>query len=135
MIKKVGSMNLSTFFLQLCLGVFFLVLGITDLTNYNHPALLSEIGRFFGKNETLSLVMAVVEIVMGAVLILGLFMSASADITRLLGIALFILWALYMVVAFFVQGFLEPNLLTWLYRVSWHSVILISLWIVGRRYL
>ena len=135
MTKKVGTLSLPIFFLQLCLGVFFLVLGITDLTNYNHPDLLSQVGRAFGKNETLALAMAVVEIVMGAVLALGLFLSASADLTRLLGIALFLLWALYMVVAFFVQDLLKPNLLTWLYRVSWNAVILISLWIVGRRYL
>jgi uncharacterized membrane protein YphA (DoxX/SURF4 family) len=135
MTRKVGSLSLPIFFLQLCLGIFFLVLGITDLTNYNHPDFLSQVGRAFGKNETLALVMAVVEIVMGAILALGLFLSASTDMTKLLGVVLFILWALYMVVAFFVQDLLKPNLLTWLYRVSWNAVILISLWIVGRRYI
>jgi uncharacterized membrane protein YphA (DoxX/SURF4 family) len=135
MIRKVGNLSLPIFFLQLCLGVFFLVLGITDLTNYNNPGFLSQVGRAFGKNETLALVMAVVEIGMGAVLALGLFISASTDLTKILGVALFILWALYMVVAFFVQDLLKPNLLTWLYRVSWNAIILISLWIVGRRFI
>ena len=77
--------------------------------------------------------MAVVEIVMGAVLALGLFIPASADLTRALGVVLFILWALYMIVAFFVQDLFKPSVLTWLYRVSWNTVILISLWLVGRR--
>jgi hypothetical protein len=135
MTRKVGSLSLPIFLLQLCLGVFFLVLGISDLTNYNNPDIIGGLKRAFGKNDTLSLVMAVVEIVMGAVLALGLFLSASAELTKLLGFVLFVLWALYMVVAFFVQGFLEPNLLTWLYRVAWHSIILLSLWIVGRRYI
>jgi uncharacterized membrane protein YphA (DoxX/SURF4 family) len=135
MTKKVGNLSLPIFFLQLCLGVFFLVLGIMGLTNYNNPDLLSRIGRAFGNNNTLSLVMAVVEIVMGAILVLGLFLSASADLTRLVGVVLFILWALYMVVTFFVQGLFKPDLLPWLYQVSWNSIILISLWIVGRRYL
>jgi hypothetical protein len=135
MARKVGSLSLPIFFLQLSLGVFFLVLGIRDLSNYNHPGFLSQVGRAFGKNETLALVMAVVEIVMGAILALGLFMPASAELTRLFGILLFVLWGLYMVVAFFVQDFLKPDLLVWLYQVSWNSVILISLWIVGKRYL
>ena len=132
MARKSGSVFVSVFFLQLALGVFFLVLGISDLTNYDST--ISELRRAFGKNETLSLVTAVVEIVMGAVLVLGLFMTVSADMTKFFSIALFLLWAVYMVVAYIVQNFLEPNFLTWLYRLSWHSIILVSLWIVGRKY-
>jgi hypothetical protein len=131
---KKSVFSLSTlFFLQLALGVFFLVLGISNLTNYDSS--LSELKRTFGKNDTLSLVTAIAELVMGAILVLGLVMSVSADMAKFFGIGLFVLWAVYMVVAFIAQDFLEPNFLTWLYRLSWHSVILISLWIVGRRYI
>jgi uncharacterized membrane protein YphA (DoxX/SURF4 family) len=133
MVKKIGSLAVSIFFLQLCLGVFFLILGVSNLTNYNSD--WSQLTRVFRGNDSLAVVMAVVEIVMGAILILGLFLSASKDMTKLTGIALFVLWGLYMVVAFIVQDFLKPNFLTWLYRVAWNSVILISLWIVGERYL
>jgi hypothetical protein len=133
MTKKVGTLSLPTFFLQLFLGVFFLVLGISNLTHYNSG--LSEFKRAFGNNDTLSVIMAVIEIVMGAFLVLGLFVSASTDMTKLLGLVLFVLWALYMVVTFIVQDFLKPSLLPWLYQVSWNAIILISLWIVGRRYI
>jgi hypothetical protein len=133
MVKKVGTLSLPTFLLQLCLGVFFLVLGISNLTHYNSG--FSEFKRAFGNNDTLSVIMAAVEIVMGAFLALGLFVSASNDMTKLLGFVLFILWALYMVVTFVVQDFLKPSLLPWLYQVSWNAIILISLWIVGRRYI
>jgi uncharacterized membrane protein len=132
MAKKSGLSLGSIFFLQLALGVFFLILGISTLTEYRSSS--SELLRFFGKNDTLNMVTAVVEIVMGAVLILGLFMSVSADLTKVFSIALFLLWAIYMVVTFIVQDFLGPNVLTWLYRLSWNSVILISIWIVGRKY-
>jgi uncharacterized membrane protein YphA (DoxX/SURF4 family) len=132
MVKKIGSLTVSIFFLQLCLGVFFLVLGISNLTNYNSTA--SEFMRAFGRNETLALVTAVVEIVMGALFVLGLFASFSDDITKILGFVLFVLWGLYMVVAFIVKDFLEPNFLTWLYRFAWNAVILVSIWIVGQRY-
>lgn len=134
MARKSGSVFVSVFFLQLALGVFFLILGISSLTDYNNPDILTGLRRAFGKNDALSLVLAVVEIVMGAVLVLGLFMTVSADMAKFFSIALFLLWAIYMLVAFIVQNFLEPNFLTWLYRLSWHSIILVSLWIVGRKY-
>ncbi len=133
MAKRQGTNFGSTFFLQLALGAFFLVLGISDLSNYNSG--LSELKRAFGKNDTLSIVMAVVELVMGAVLLLGLLITISDQLTRLLGIVLFVLWAVYIVIAFLAQNFLEPNFLTWLYRLSWHCVILVSIWIVGRKYI
>jgi uncharacterized membrane protein YphA (DoxX/SURF4 family) len=132
MVKKIGSLAVPTFFLQLCLGVFFLVLGISNLTNYNTD--WNALRRAFGNNQTLAMVMAVVEIVMGALLVLGLFITLSDDLTKILGFVLFVLWGLYMVVSFIVNDFIKPDLLTWLYRVAWNSVILVSIWIVGRRY-
>jgi uncharacterized membrane protein YphA (DoxX/SURF4 family) len=132
MVKKIGNLAVPTFFLQLCLGVFFLVLGISNLTNYNSD--WNALRRAFGSNQTLAIVMAVVEIVMGALLVLGLFITLSDDVTKVLGFVLFVLWGLYMVVSFIVNDFIKPDFLTWLYRVSWNAVILISIWIVGRRY-
>jgi uncharacterized membrane protein YphA (DoxX/SURF4 family) len=133
MARKSTSLLGSVFFLQLALGVFFIVLGISDVTSYDSS--LNELKRAFGKNEVLSLVTAIVEIVMGAILVLGLFMRVSTDLTKLLGVALFVLWAAYIVLAFLIDNFLEPSFLTWLYRLSWHCIILVSLWIVGRRYI
>jgi uncharacterized membrane protein YphA (DoxX/SURF4 family) len=132
MVKKIGNLAVPIFFLQLALGVFFLVFGVSNLTNYNSD--WNELRRAFGRNDTLALVTAVVEIVMGALLVLGLFLTLADDVTKILGLALFVLWGLYMVVTFIVNGFLKPDFLTWLYRFSWNAVILISIWIVGRRY-
>jgi uncharacterized membrane protein YphA (DoxX/SURF4 family) len=123
----------STFFLQLALGVFFLVLGISNLMR--HDSSLDELRRAFGRNDALYIIMAVIEIVMGAVLVLGLFVSGSAELAKILSIALFIFWAVYMFVAFLLQNFLEPSFLAWFYGLSWHFIILISLWIVGRKYM
>jgi hypothetical protein len=132
MVKKIGSLTVSIFFLQLCLGVFFLVFGVSNLTDYNSG--WGELKRAFGNNEGLALATAVVEIVMGALLVLGLFLTLSDDVTKVLGFVLFVLWGLYMVVTFIVNGFLKPNFLSWLYNLAWNSVILVSIWIVGRKY-
>jgi hypothetical protein len=133
MARKAGSAIGSGFFLQLSLGAFFLVLGISDLGSYDSS--LGELRRAFGRNDALFLITAVIEVVMGVVLVLGLFMPVSAALARFLGLALFVLWAAYMFIALVARNFLEPNVLTWLYRLAWHSVILVSLWIVGRKYL
>jgi hypothetical protein len=132
MVKKIGNLAVPIFFLQLALGVFFLVFGVSNLTNYNTD--WNELRRAFGRNDTLALATAVVEIVMGALLVLGLFLTLTDDVTKILGLVLFVLWGLYMVVSFIVNDFLKPDFLTWLYRVSWNAIILISIWIVGRRY-
>lgn len=134
MAKKSGSAVAPVFFLQLALGVFFLMLGIMGLGNYNSS--LSEVARFFGRDDTLRIVMSVVELVMGVILVLGLFMSVSADITKVFTFVLFVLWALYMVLNLFLnKSFLEPSTVVWLYNLAWHSIILVSIWVVGRRYL
>jgi len=132
MVKKIGSLSVSIFFLQLCLGVFFLVLGVSNLMDYNSGG--NQFLKWLGKNETLAIVTAVVQIVMGALLVLGLVIALSEGTTKVLGFVLFVLWGLYMIVSFIVNDFLQPSFLTWLYRVAWNSVILISIWIVGQRY-
>jgi hypothetical protein len=134
MSKKAGVSISSLFFLQLCLGVFFLMLGIMGLGNYNTK--FSEVARFFGRDDTMRVIMSVVELVMGVVLVLGLFVSVSADLTKIFTFALFVLWAVYMVINFFLNdSFLEPNTVVWLYNISWHAVVLVGLWVVGRRYM
>lgn len=120
------------FFLQLCLGVFFLMLGIMGLGDYDTS--VSRFARWLGRDDTLKIVMSVVEIVMGAVLALGLFVSVSSDMSRLFSVALFVLWAAYMVITFFLNdSFMKPSAVAWFYNVSWNAVILVALWIVGRR--
>jgi hypothetical protein len=134
MAKKSGISFSSLFFLQLSLGVFFLMLGIMGLGDYNSKS--SEFARFFGRDDTMRVVMSVVELVMGVILMLGLFMSVSADLTKVFSFALFGLWALYMIINLFLNDtFLEPNTVVWLYNISWHAVILVGLWVVGRRYM
>jgi hypothetical protein len=130
MAKKAEFSSTSVFLLQLCLGVFFVVLGISDLSKYDFGG-----SRAFANNQVLSLIMAVLELVMGAILVLGLIVSVPSGMTRILGLALFVLWGVYVVVVFIINEFLRPDFLTWLYRLSWHCIILVSLWLVGRKYL
>ena len=104
------------------------------LGDYNSK--LGEFARFFGRDDTLRIVMAVIELVMGGILILGLVVTVSGGIAAVFSFALFALWAFYMFMNFFMnKTFLEPSTVVWLYSFSWHAVILVSLWMVGRKYM
>jgi hypothetical protein len=132
--KKAGIALTPFFFLQLCLGLFFLMLGIVGLGDYNSK--LSEAARLLGRNDSLRVVMAVVELVMGAILVAGLFVKVPAGLAKIFSITLFALWALYMLIALvFNDSFLEPSAVVWLYNLSWHAVILSALWMVGKKYM
>jgi hypothetical protein len=133
MARKRGFSLTSVFFLQLCLGVFFLMLGIIGLGHYDSK--LSELARFFGRDDTLSVVMSVVEIVMGSILAIGLFVPVPRNVAKIFSLVLFALWALYILLNFFLEkSFLEPTKAVWLYNVSWRAIILVSLWVVGREH-
>lgn len=134
MAKKSRLSFTSEFFLQLALGVFFLMLGIMGLDSHNSK--LSEFARFLGRDDTLRLVMSIVELLMGGVLVLGLFLPMPAGFSKILAIALFVLWALYIVVTYFLNGRIgEPTTTAWLYNVSWTAIILVALWVVGKKYM
>jgi len=131
--KKTVSLT-SIFFLQLALGVFFLMLGIMGLGDYNSD--LSKFARWFGRDDSLKVIMAVIELVMGGILLFGLFIPVSGNLARIFAFALFILWAVYMFMTYFIDGaFLEPSAVVWFYYVAKDAIILVALWVVGKKYM
>lgn len=121
----------SVFFLQLVIGIFFLSLGILGIQG--HDSTLSQIRRTLGNNDSLQLVIAIVELVAGIVLVVGLFVSISGELQRLVGLILFCLWALVLILQYVVDGFDSKYFLTWLQGLALNSVVLVGLWIIGRR--
>lgn len=119
----------SYFFLQLCLGIFFIILGVWGITSYNSRA--AGIMRYFGRNDLLNLIVAVIQLAAGVLLAINLFVPVSEGLKRIFYIALFVVWALCIILALVVNNFLKPDLLAWLYEVAWRSIILASIWTVG----
>ncbi|MDR1932151.1 MAG: hypothetical protein LBQ57_04910 [Spirochaetales bacterium] len=119
------------FFLQISLGVYFGVLGINGLTSYNSRG--SQVLRFFGNNEVLSLLIAVILLVAGIFLVISLFAPIGGSLAPVFYIAVIIIWAIVIVMGLIVNNFLKPGLLGWLSEMSWHVAILAGTWIVSRR--
>jgi hypothetical protein len=133
MAKSKGFIVDSRFFLQLSIGAFFLVLGIMGFGEYN--SVLNKFARTFGRNDTLRIVVAVVEVVMGGLLIAGLFVSISGLAAKVLFLACFAAWA-GIILYFNVFGTkIDKNFLPWCYEISWRCSVLAGLWIVGKKYL
>jgi len=123
--------------LQIAVGFFLVTLGIAGLMSYNTT--LSEaaraLSRIFGRaSNPLNLIIAIVEVVAGAVLVLDLFVTLAGRLQFWTTLFIAVLWVVQIVVVFFVNNLLAPDFITWLNRLSMDLIILVGLWMVNRRY-
>jgi hypothetical protein len=117
----------SVFFIQLALGVYFAVLGVEGIAYRTATLHLTN-------SQILNLVIAVIYLVAGVFLIISLFAPIDRNLYFILNLIVFIVWAIYIVLSLFVNNsFLKPGILPWLGELAWRSVILASLWLVGKR--
>lgn len=127
----------SYFLLQIAVGLFFLLLGLQGVIHYNSD--LSGFGRAFakavgGKVNYLNVAIAVLEMISGIIILGGLFVPMKNSTLMIASLFVFVFWALKIVYFFFFNNFLEPDLIVWLQRLSLDCVVLMSLWIINRKY-
>lgn len=125
----------SMLFLQLSLALMFIAVGLVGIINYNSD--LANFGRsvnkLFGQNNNIiPILFAVLELIAGVLLLASLFTVVPSGFLSIALLVIFIFWVVYIVMNFFLNGFAEPDFLTWLSRVSPQLVILSGLWIVTR---
>jgi len=120
-----------TFVLTILVGAFLLLDGISGLTQAN--SFLGEVGRAIGaQGSSTRLVIAIIELVGGALLLLSVIVSLG-ELERFLGLAIFIAWGVIMVLSFVVNNF-APDTLGWWIGVIEYSIILAVIWMAkGRR--
>lgn len=120
-----------TLILTLLVGAFLLLDGIAGLTQSS--SFLGEIGRAIGaRGSNINLIVAIIELVGGALLLLSVFVSLG-ELERFLGIGIFIAWAVIMVLIFVVNNF-APDTLGWWIAVIRNSIILAVIWMVSARH-
>ena len=123
--------------LQLVVAAFLITMGLIVIINYDSD--LNRFGRsvtqlFGGKNDPTALIIAIVNLIAGALLVLALFVPVRGNLLSLLTLIIVIVWIVQAVLRYFVNDFLEPDFLTWLNGLSLDLIVLTSLWIVNRRY-
>ena len=119
-----------TLVLTLLVGAFLLLDGIAGLTQAN--SFFGEVGRALGaRSSTVNLVVAIIEVVAGALLLLSLVVSLG-ELERYLGLGITIAWAVVTVLTFVVNNF-APETLNWWIGLVEYLIILAVIWQVTAR--
>lgn len=113
----------------------FIATGILGINSYNSGGaeLLRGINKAFGgSNDVITIIMSVIELVAGVLLVIALFDIIPSRLLSILLVAIFVYWAINILMAFVFDGFFEPTFIKWLAALSPQLVILTALWIVYR---
>ncbi len=120
--------------LQILVALLLLTFGLDALTGYNSTGaeLMRTVNKAFGgSNNILPVIFAVIEIVVGALLILEFFMPVTTKFVFIGMIVICVVWIITIVMNFISSGFLEPNFISWLRNLSVQLILLTSFWLVG----
>jgi len=123
--------------MQIVVAVFLFTLGLIGLVDWNSS--LAQFGRsvnrFFGRADNpLNLIVAVVEMAAGVIVFIALFITVANRLIYVLTLVIAILWVVEIIVAFFGQDPFKPDFLVWLNRFAADVIILLSLWLINRKY-
>jgi len=115
------------FLIQLATGLYFALTGLLGIMGYNSGAnqLFNDFNKLMGKNNYLPLIIAIVFLVAGLGLIGGLFITIK---NRLIYLIVFVLWIVFIIMNYFTDNFMKPDLLPWLKDLSLQLIILAGLW-------
>ncbi|MGL1890354.1 MAG: hypothetical protein OCD02_01955 [Spirochaetaceae bacterium] len=118
----------SSFLIQIAIGLYFTLSGLLGLMGYNSGTnqLIKDVNNFLGRsNNYLPLIISICFLVSGLALLAGVLLSFKKPVVFLV---IFILWIVYIVMNYFMNNFLEPDLLPWLRDLSLQVIILAGLW-------
>lgn len=110
-------------------GAFMLLSGIGSLTGERSGmnTFLNDIGA---RDNTLNIIIAVLQIVGGALLIVSRFISIGA-LDGILRISLLVIWIIVMLFGFILNGRIENiDTLAWWSGLVNSSIILVILWMI-----
>lgn len=111
--------------LTVLVGAFLLLDGLSGIIHAD--SLAGRFGRAFGaQGSTVALIVAIIELLAGALLLIGLIVDLG-QMGRLLGIAVLVIWVAVMVIRFVINWF-EPDTLNWWVQLVEYSIILAVIW-------
>ncbi|HVO39086.1 MAG TPA: hypothetical protein VMV03_08665, partial [Spirochaetia bacterium] len=76
----------------------------------------------------------IIELAAGVVIVGALFIMVQNRIIYVLTLIIAILWVVEIIIAFIAEGIFQPNFIVWLNRLAADLIILLSLWLINRRY-
>ncbi len=113
--------------LAVLVGAFLLLDGIAGLMKAD--SLVGQISGAFNKSgRTIAIVVAIIEVIAGALLVLGQFVSIGS-LEPTLRVAIFIAWIVVMVLVLVIADF-SPDKLAWWRSLLQYSILLAVIWMV-----
>ena len=91
------------------------------------------VGKLFGKNNYWGLAIAIIQLIAGIILILGLFISMQQKSMFFAGFAILVLWGINIAVLYFLDDFMKPSFLVWMKDLSLQMIILAGIWGIIRQ--
>jgi hypothetical protein len=127
----------TVFWVQLVLGAFLFTLGLKGLV-YGDYGLFGSVrgirGLFHRRDETLLVIIALVETAAGLLFLAGLFFAEGRALFWA-ALVLLALWLIQLIYFYLLEGAFEPNFVVWLNRLSFDLLPAVGMWMVARRYL
>lgn len=123
--------------LQCVVAVFLVTLGLIALIEYDSDAarFVRGVNRFFGRaDDPLTVIVAVVEIVAGALVLAALFVPVKRRWLYWTTLVIAIAWAAWILVDLVVNRAFQPTFLAWLNQLCSALVLLLALWLINRKY-
>jgi uncharacterized membrane protein YphA (DoxX/SURF4 family) len=120
--------------LTIAVALFFIITGFVSIMNYDNPA--NQFGRAIssvfgnGGNQTLALIVAIAQLIVGVILLIDVFLPIRENTMAIVKLIIFAAWAAYVVVAHFLNNFMEPDFLRWFQPFTSDLVILAVLWVI-----
>jgi len=121
--------------LKISIALMFVAAGLVGITHYQSDVsqFSRSVGKLFGaQNNVIPILFAVFQLVAGVILLLTLFVKMSPNFISISILIIFIVWAVSILINYFIDGFMKPDFIRWLANVSPQLVILSALWILFR---
>ena len=118
--------------LQIALAIFFGLTGLSYLLKYDTAG--AAMSRLFGNDTTLLLIVAIVELVAGIILLVGIFGLVDTKYMYIAGFVILVFWAINIALSYFINNLFKPDFIPWLQGLSLQLIILAGLWGVTSRY-
>lgn len=122
----------SILLVQLAIGFYMGITGLLGIMGYNSGAnqLLNDVNKLMGKSNYLPLIISIAFLVLGLALVIGVIVNLK---NKFLYYTIFILWIVYIVITFFTNEFLKPEVIVWLKNLSSPLIVLAGLWAISQR--
>lgn len=124
MAKKAGY-SLTKWIIQIALGLLLAIGGIWGLQGGGDFGIAALRDIFDDNAEKIVVVVfSVIELLAGLYLILELFIGDLGKFDNILMLVILIVWIVAIVLGDFINGFLKPNFIEWLWTLAGHLVVL-----------